>query len=137
MYCLMHGPSISGNTRRENQHAHERRFQAHLGNVSSIGVNPAVDGGRYLATAGMDGCVKVWDCRNWKGVVREWKVRSGGGGGKHGVAGAELEWSGKGFLAVAAGGAVNVRAFFTFFSFRFVAYASDCIHTGLFTTNNS
>jgi U3 small nucleolar RNA-associated protein 7 len=84
------------------------RLQAHLGNVSSLSVDSSSDGGRYLATAGVDGMVKVWDCRNWKGVVREWRVRSGGNG-KNGGAGAEVDWSGKGFLAVAAGGAVNVR----------------------------
>jgi len=59
-----------------------------------------------MATAGADGKVKVWDCRNWKGCVREWKVRSMGGG-EPGV-GIELEWSQKGFLGVASGGSVVV-----------------------------
>jgi len=59
-----------------------------------------------MATAGADGKVKVWDCRNWKGCVREWKVRSMGGGGP-GV-GIELEWSQKGLLGVASGGSVMV-----------------------------
>lgn len=53
-----------------------------------------------MATAGKDGTVKVWDCRNWKGAVRDWTVRGAG----H----VELEWSAKGSLAVASGGSVNV-----------------------------
>lgn len=74
------------------------RLLAHLGPVVSISVDPSA-GGRYMATAGQDGTVKVWDCRNWKGAVRQWSTRGGGG---------ELEWSQKGALAVATGGSVNV-----------------------------
>ncbi|EGN97133.1 hypothetical protein SERLA73DRAFT_92118 [Serpula lacrymans var. lacrymans S7.3] len=70
---------------------------AHLGPVVSVSVDPST-GGRYMASAGADGSVKVWDCRNWKGSVREWSAR----GGK-----AQLEWSAKGCLAVATGGTVN------------------------------
>ena len=55
-----------------------------------------------MATAGQDGVVKVWDCRNWKGTVRQWTARGGN---------AELEWSQRGALAVATGGSVNVRIF--------------------------
>ena len=73
---------------------------AHLGPVVGLSVDPS-QGGRYMATAGRDGTVKVWDCRNWKGAVRDWSVRSGGD--------VELEWSAKGSLAVANGGCVNVR----------------------------
>lgn len=54
-----------------------------------------------MATAGKDQTVKVWDCRNWKGAVREWTTRGGY---------AEVEWSAKGALAVASGGTVNVYA---------------------------
>ncbi|KAF7973597.1 hypothetical protein HWV62_14754 [Athelia sp. TMB] len=71
---------------------------AHLGPVVSVSVDPS-SGGRYMSTAGQDGTVKVWDCRNWKGSVREWSTRGGGG---------EVEWSAKGALAVASGGTVNV-----------------------------
>ncbi|KAA1477842.1 BING4CT-domain-containing protein [Dentipellis sp. KUC8613] len=71
---------------------------AHMGPVSSVSVDPST-GGRYMATAGEDGIVKVWDCRNWKGAVREWAARGGT---------AELDWSQRGFLGVASGGTVNV-----------------------------
>ncbi|KAF8174404.1 BING4CT-domain-containing protein [Pholiota molesta] len=72
---------------------------AHMGPVVSVAVDPS-EGGRYMASAGRDGTVKVWDCRNWKGAVREWAVRGGGD--------PELEWSARGYLAVASGGTVNV-----------------------------
>ena len=75
---------------------------AHLGPVVSVSVDPS-EGGRYMATAGQDGTVKVWDCRNWKAAVREWTPRGGS---------ATLEWSARGFLAVASGGTVNVRISF-------------------------
>jgi len=71
---------------------------AHLGPVVSVSVDPS-EGGRYLATAGQDGAVKVWDCRNWKGAVRQWASRGSC---------AVLDWSAKGSLAVASGGTVNV-----------------------------
>ncbi|PBK71320.1 BING4CT-domain-containing protein [Armillaria solidipes] len=71
---------------------------AHLGPVASVSMDPS-QGGRYMATAGKDQTVKVWDCRNWKGAVREWTTRGGY---------AEVEWSAKGALAVASGGTVNV-----------------------------
>ena len=74
---------------------------AHLGPVSSVSVDPS-EGGRYMATSGKDGSVKVWDCRNWKGAVREWNLRSGGKGD------AEVEWSQKGVLAVGSGGSINM-----------------------------
>ncbi|KAG9050328.1 Small subunit (SSU) processome component [Tulasnella sp. UAMH 9824] len=75
------------------------KLLAHLGGVTSLSVDPSTSG-RYLATSGMDGKVKVWDCRNWKGCVREWEQR--------GTGHAEVEWSQKGFLGVASGGTVNV-----------------------------
>ncbi|KAI6121126.1 BING4CT-domain-containing protein [Pisolithus sp. B1] len=74
------------------------RLLAHLGPVVGLSVDPST-GGRYMASSGADGTVKVWDCRNWKGAVREWTTRGGG---------AEPEWSAKGALAVATGGSVNV-----------------------------
>ncbi|KAI0794817.1 BING4CT-domain-containing protein [Abortiporus biennis] len=74
------------------------RLLAHLGPVVSVSVDPS-SGGRYMATAGQDGQVKVWDCRNWKGAIRQWTARGGN---------AELEWSQRGALAVASGGTVNI-----------------------------
>ena len=74
------------------------RLLAHLGPVAGVSVDPST-GGRYMATSGADGSVKIWDCRNWKGAVRQWSTRGGG---------AEVEWSQKGALAVAVGGSVNV-----------------------------
>lgn len=71
---------------------------AQMGPVMSISVDPS-SGGRYMASAGRDGTVKVWDCRNWKGAIREWSSRGGS---------AEVEWSAKGALAVATGSSVNV-----------------------------
>ncbi|KAI0681979.1 NUC141 domain-containing protein, partial [Cytidiella melzeri] len=76
------------------------RLLAHLGPVVGVSVDQST-GGRYMATAGQDGTVKVWDCRNWKGAVREWATRGGG---------AELEWSQKGVLAAVTGGSVNTYA---------------------------
>ena len=73
---------------------------AHLGGVTSLSVDPYSEG-RYMATAGLDSKVKVWDCRNWRGCVREWSPRGSGGG-------IEVEWSAKGFLAVSSSGSVNV-----------------------------
>lgn len=71
-----------------------------------------------MATAGVDGRVKVWDCRYWKGCVREWVPRSQGGGrgsaggGNGGTrtthSGIEVDWSQKGILGVASGGSVYV-----------------------------
>ncbi|KAG1718871.1 WD40-repeat-containing domain protein [Suillus paluster] len=71
---------------------------AHLGPVVGLSVDQS-SGGRFMATSGQDGVVKVWDCRNWKGTVREWTTRGGG---------AELEWSARGALGVAVGGSVNI-----------------------------
>lgn len=85
---------------------------AHLGPVSSVSVDPS-SGGRYMASAGKDGTVKVWDCRNWKGAVREWSTRGSGSE-------VEVEWSQRGHLGVASGGSVNVRLSFLSVSFRLV-----------------
>ncbi|KAG8883769.1 Small subunit (SSU) processome component [Tulasnella sp. 331] len=75
------------------------KLLAHLGGVTSVSIDPSTSG-RYMATAGNDGKVRVWDCRNWKGTVRDWTVR--------GTGASQIEWSQKGYLTVASGGAVNV-----------------------------
>ncbi|KAH9979780.1 BING4CT-domain-containing protein [Russula compacta] len=74
------------------------RLLAHLGPVCSVSVDQST-GGRYMATAGVDGIVKVWDCRSWKEALRSWDTRGGT---------SILAWSQRGCLAVASGGAVNV-----------------------------
>lgn len=61
-------------------------------------------GGRYMATAGVDGIVKIWDCRSWKEALRSWSSRGGN---------ATLAWSQRGCLAAASGGAVNVGTIFS------------------------
>ncbi|XP_006457340.1 hypothetical protein AGABI2DRAFT_229703 [Agaricus bisporus var. bisporus H97] len=73
---------------------------AHMGPVSSVSVDPSA-GGRYMASSGKDGTVKVWDCRNWKGAIREWSTRGSGSE-------VEVEWSQRGFLGVTSGGNVNI-----------------------------
>lgn len=78
------------------------RLLAHLGAVTSVSVDPSHSGGRYMATAGLDGKVKVWDCRNWKGYVREWSIRGASPGGT------EVDWSQKGYLGVISGGHAQV-----------------------------
>ena len=78
------------------------RLLAHLGPVSSVSVDPST-GGRYMATAGVDGIVKLWDCRSWKDALRSWNCRGGN---------ATLAWSQRGCLAAASGGAVNVSTIF-------------------------
>lgn len=57
-----------------------------------------------MATAGVDGIVKLWDCRSWKEALRSWSSRGGN---------ATLAWSQRGCLAVASGGAVNVCTTFS------------------------
>jgi U3 small nucleolar RNA-associated protein 7 len=80
------------------------RLLAHLGPVSSVAMDQST-GGRYMATAGVDGVVKLWDCRSWRDALRSWNSRGG-----H----ATLAWSQRGCLAVASGGAVNVGTIFGF-----------------------
>jgi len=78
------------------------RLLAHLGPVCSVSMDDST-GGRYMATAGVDGTVKLWDCRSWKEALRSWSSRGGN---------ATLTWSQMGCLAVASGGAINVRTIF-------------------------
>lgn len=78
------------------------RLLAHLGPVCSVSVDQST-GGRYMATAGVDGIVKVWDCRSWKEALRSWDSRGGT---------SILAWSQRGCLAAASGGAVNVHTIF-------------------------
>lgn len=79
------------------------RLLAHLGPVFNVAVDDST-GGRYMATAGVDGVVKLWDCRSWKEALRSWRSRGGN---------ATLAWSQRGCLAVASGGTVNVCTTFS------------------------
>ncbi|KAG8757647.1 Small subunit (SSU) processome component [Serendipita sp. 396] len=80
------------------------RLLAHLGEVTSVSVDPS-SSGRYMATSGADGRVKIWDCRNWKGCLRQWAVRTNP---SNGAVGAQLEWSQKGMLAVGSSSSINI-----------------------------
>ncbi|KAK8870039.1 hypothetical protein IAR55_000609 [Kwoniella newhampshirensis] len=53
------------------------KLLAHRGPVNGIAVDPSeTSAGRYVATSGMDGTVKIWDGRMWGKEVRGWKVRN-------------------------------------------------------------
>lgn len=53
------------------------KLLAHRGPVNGIAVDPSEhSAGRYVATSGMDGTVKLWDGRMWGQEVREWKTRN-------------------------------------------------------------
>lgn len=80
------------------------RLLAHLGEVTAVAVDRS-SSGRYMATSGADGRVKVWDCRNWKGCLRQWTVRTAT---THGFHGAQLDWSQKGMLAVGSSNSVKL-----------------------------
>lgn len=96
------------------------RLLAHLGPVCSVSVDPS-SGGRYMATAGMDGSVKLWDCRSWKEALRSWSSRGGN---------ATVTWSQRGHLAVASGGAVNVHAILG----CLITSLTFCAWSGIYTT---
>ncbi|KAG8836192.1 Small subunit (SSU) processome component [Serendipita sp. 399] len=80
------------------------RLLAHMGEVTSVSVDASTSG-RYMATSGADGRVKIWDCRNWKGCLRQWTVRTNPSSG---IVGAQVEWSQKGMLAVGSSSGVNI-----------------------------
>ncbi|WVR04965.1 hypothetical protein IAU60_001977 [Kwoniella sp. DSM 27419] len=53
------------------------KLLAHRGPVNGIAVDPSEhSAGRYVATSGMDGVVKLWDGRMWGKEVRSWGVRN-------------------------------------------------------------
>lgn len=48
------------------------QFLAHRAPISGIGINPR-EGGKQIATAGLDGSVKLWDARMLgRGAIKEW-----------------------------------------------------------------
>lgn len=72
---------------------------AHRGPVSGVSVSSR-DGGREMATAGLEGSIKVWDCRMLgKGAVREWVSRKPAN---------DLRYSQRGLLAAAWGSHVSI-----------------------------
>jgi U3 small nucleolar RNA-associated protein 7 len=53
------------------------KLLAHRGPITGIAVDPSENSiGRYCATAGLDGTVKIWDGRMWGKEVRSWGVRN-------------------------------------------------------------
>ncbi|WWC85202.1 uncharacterized protein L201_000061 [Kwoniella dendrophila CBS 6074] len=53
------------------------KLLAHRGPVNGIAVDPSeTSAGRYVATSGMDGVVKIWDGRMWGKELRSWHVRN-------------------------------------------------------------
>lgn len=77
------------------------KLLAHRGPVAGIAVDPSENSaGRYCATAGLDGTVKIWDGRMWGKEVRSWTVRNSP---------TTLSYSGRGVLAV--GGRTGVTTY--------------------------
>ena len=70
---------------------------AHASPISDVAIDPS-SAGTYMATAAVDGTMKLWDCRKW-GVVHEWKMRRPV---------ESLAFSAKGMLASGWGNHVNV-----------------------------
>ena len=70
------------------------KLLAHRGPITGIAVDPSENSaGRYCATSGMDGIVKIWDGRMWGKEVRSWAVRNPA---------TSLSYSGRGILAIGA-----------------------------------
>lgn len=74
------------------------KLLAHSAPVSAIAVDPSTMGHR-MATAGIDGSVKIWDNRMWK-CLNEYGLKKPP---------KSLDWSQKGMLAVGWGNHVSVR----------------------------
>lgn len=80
------------------------KLRAHLGPVSGFAVwGEDGKGGSTVGTAGVDGMVKVWDARNWKGPVREWNLRKTSTAPMP-----EISFSQRGHLTLTTGSGVNV-----------------------------
>lgn len=75
------------------------KLLAHSAPVSAIAVDPSTMGHR-MATAGIDGSVKIWDNRMWK-CLNEYGLKKPP---------KSLDWSQKGMLAVGWGNHVSVRS---------------------------
>jgi U3 small nucleolar RNA-associated protein 7 len=76
------------------------KLLAHRGPVTGIAVDASEgSAGRYVATCGMEGRVKIWDGRMWGKEVRSWAVRN---------TPTSLSYSGRGMLAVGGKSGVTV-----------------------------
>ena len=76
------------------------KLLAHRGPLTGVAVDPSEgSAGRYCATAGMDGLVKIWDGRMWGKSLRSWSVRNSP---------TSLTYSGRGMLAVGGKSGVTV-----------------------------
>ena len=73
------------------------KLLAHKGPVRALATDPS-SSGNYLATAGLDGSMKVWDIRKWS-VVNEWTSQRPV---------SSLAFSQKGLLAAGWGNHVSV-----------------------------
>lgn len=74
------------------------KLLAHSSPVSAIAVDPSTMGYR-MATAGLDGSLKVWDTRMWK-CLNEYGLKKKA---------TSLDWSQKGMLGVGWGNHISVR----------------------------
>lgn len=76
------------------------RLLAHRGPVTAMAVDPSErSAGRYCATAGLDGTVKIWDGRMWGKEVQSFRTRN---------APTSMTYSGRGMLAVGSKSGVSV-----------------------------
>lgn len=76
------------------------KLLAHRGPVTAIAIDPSEGSvGRYCATAGLDGTVKIWDARMWGKEVRQWGVRN---------TPSTLNFSQRGMLAIGGKSGVTV-----------------------------
>jgi U3 small nucleolar RNA-associated protein 7 len=76
------------------------KLLAHRGPVTGIAVDPSEgSAGRYCATSGMDGTVKIWDGRMWGKEMRSLTTRNPA---------SSLSYSGRGVLAVGGKSGVTV-----------------------------
>lgn len=94
------------------------KLLAHRGPVLSMAVDPSESSaGRYCATAGMDGVVKVWDGRMWGKELRSFTMRNSI---------STINYSGRGLFAVGGKSGVSV--------FRDVAAADNTAATTPYLT---
>lgn len=83
-----------------NLHTPHVKLLAHKGPITGIAVDPSESSaGRYVATCGMEGTVKLWDGRMWGKELRSWNVRNSP---------TALSYSQRGMLAIGGKSGVTV-----------------------------